>query len=364
MFEQHQIYRWIGAFLVTTVVHLGADAQTEEPHALYAAVWHAEADPAVLVHSNHPPGFAAQAGHRLTDIEVWLEAGARKYLGVFRPAADDVHALAGPLSQADFDQERTIQQSAGRCLTGFEMWSENDLTWYAGVFAPDPLASDCTGIIFEAGLDVVEFNAKLQDHGANHHLVDFETVVEGGQLRLSGLWQPGAEATQIYALLGASWETFHESSHDLTAQGYRLIDLDIQFGAKTPGVEAEEPTAPGRVARHASAGEDTDRRMLSGVWREAVGMNWLAVDFHWNQLSCAHARLGLGFEDSGLVTKLVDSVTVHTTTCEENGGAGLVPQPGQEMPLVTIDVYPKPVYHNPCLTHSGVLHDSGTAGPP
>ncbi|MEM7352178.1 MAG: hypothetical protein AAF657_15360 [Acidobacteriota bacterium] len=335
----------------------------DEAHELYAAVWHAEAERARLLRSDDPPSFAPQVGFRLTDIQVWLEDGDRKYLGVFRPAEDEEHLLVEPLEESDFEQEVADQLGQDHCLSGFEIWNESGQVHYSGVFRPAPAQDPCTDGLFEVGLSVVEFNHKLQTHGASHHLVDFETVVANDQLRISALWQRGAETSPVYALLGVSWGTFHEWTHDLTQEGHRLVDLDIQIGSRTLGGEQPSPN-PDRVAKH-EFGSFTDRPMISGIWRVGTGMDWLAIDFHWDEINCAHNLLSVGFEDSGLIIKAVDDTTVQTTFCKENEGAPILSPGGQVMRLAAIEAYTTSLFQ-PLVspTHFGVLHNSGSSGPP
>jgi len=108
--ERKQITLVLSAFLATTLMHwsvtaqnpTGTDAQTaESDHGFYAAMWRADAAPAILQLSEDPPSFDSPRGYGLDDIEVWIEEGEPKFLGIFRPtqAAREEHPLVGPFDE-------------------------------------------------------------------------------------------------------------------------------------------------------------------------------------------------------------------------------------------------------------------------
>ena len=326
----------------------------EPPQGFYAAIWRADAPPARLQWSDHPNGLVSPHGFRLADIEVWLAEGEPRYLGVFRPATGAEPTLLAPLDEADFEQGRARMRAAGRCLLGFEMWRQDGATAYAGVFEPRAFDAGCGDEWFESGLSVVQFNARLLAYGTSHHLVDFETVLEDDLLRISALWRRGAEAQLTYALLGVDYTTFHERIHDLTAEGYSLVDLDIEF---EPLIRRDDD--PG-------AGRDELSAVFSGVWRAGGGTDWLGIDYDRDRLACVHAALRKGLAKD-LPAGGGDPHEPADCDDEEHDTVGRVPR-SLTLQLVTIEAHPRSVGHrsedHPLKSHLGTLHDGGTAGPP
>lgn len=317
------------------------------PEPLYLGIWSEIGHPSRVVQSTDPAEIVApEPGFHLTDIEVTVLLGERWYAGLFHADGGGESVLQAGLDATQFQVEGRNQIGQGHCLKAFEAWTEEDETLYAGVWR-----ADCSGDqLLDLDLDQMAFAEALVQRRATRHLADFEVVVEDGHLRLSGLWSPGAEEQPTWSLVGVSWDTFHENAHDLTALGYRLVDVDAEV----------KPRAVNSCAWHAADKGYVDGIVLSGFWRFGETEDWLGANFHWNQIDCTVQALGKGFAES-----VVDPE--GKTLCETQPDALTELFAGTAMHLASLESYPFSLNALPfCFInhHAGILHDSGTAGEP
>ncbi|MEM1182725.1 MAG: hypothetical protein AAGM22_30555 [Acidobacteriota bacterium] len=353
----------IALFVLMSVAGGGAaghGAETSEPtnaDPLYVAAWREGAPETRFTPGVDPSDVRPPAGFRLEDVDVTRIQGQTHYAGVFRRGDAASSRLLQPHSPTAFEGIVHAQASEhGRCLLGFEAWSHGGEAFFAGVFA-----DGCAGAIFRSQLGIVEFTELAHELSGSHHLVDLESLVIDGRPTFSAVWHSGTKGRE-WRLLSVGEDSFHDLTHDLTAEGYRLVDLDVQKDPLSHHHLAElEPASAARV--RPAEGRDTRKLrhgdwLLSGmkfsaVWRRAGGADWLGYAYHGDQLGCAHALLTKGHAQSGIAKD-------GAVLCDPGW---IAPAP-TEAPKGLVFVESLAVSFPPDATHGGPLHDSGTAGDP
>lgn len=158
-------------------------------------------------------------GFRLIDIATAIDAGERRYTGVFQPGNDGYSLWVGAL-WSSFASHWSTASSQGLRLVDFETYLQNGTRVYTGVYR-----SGTDSHYLWVGADWAYFVAKWSElAAAGLRLIDIEVWEENGGLRYGGVWRSGTDG--YYLWVGVSWNGFAKKWMELGQQGLRLVDME------------------------------------------------------------------------------------------------------------------------------------------
>jgi hypothetical protein len=159
----------------------------------------------------------SKSGLRLISLSTYLENGQRRFAGAFR-AGSDGYALFGNVDWNTFSKEWATLSNQGLRLVNLTTWTSAGKRLFAGVFraGTDPHA-------LWVGVDWQNFVSKwTQFSHQGLRLVDIVSYKENGTHLYAGVFRAGTDA---YALWLGNWTTFTANWQSESAQGLRLVDV-------------------------------------------------------------------------------------------------------------------------------------------
>lgn len=176
-------------------------------------------------------------GLNVIDIEVYQEGGKNRFVGIWRSGIPGQNRI-----WAGSDWETILKKynefgREGYLLIDLEAYVSAGKLQYAAIWE----AASGEQAIWKASGGKTEFLTKIAElEKQSLRLVDLEIFLEAGQQKYLGIWRTGNDRQKF--LPQVPFETFNARRKDNAAQGFTLIDLEVD----TPGKS----------------------KLFSGIWRE------------------------------------------------------------------------------------------------
>ena len=176
-------------------------------------------------------------GLRLDTVHTYLQAGQRKWAGVWRAGTDGLDFDAGLSPQAlhDLNQERFDNE--GLRLMKLETFVENGQRLWAGIWR-----SGTGAHWYNLDLDLNSFGELVQQrHQDGFRIVDIVTYVDQGQRKWGGIWVPGNDA--LFVFFDMDEAAFIQKANDMHPQGFTITSIRTYFdnGFKYAAVWRSDP---------------------------------------------------------------------------------------------------------------------------
>lgn len=293
-------------------------------------------------------------GLSIADFERY-QVGEQIYFALAFTEAEKVEALLPRLlDQNELEQELVFQQAMDLHLKDFETYEEAGVRRWAALFQEGVAIQE---LAFELTATQLERRV-ASPQGRMRRLVDFEVVdIAYGTSRYAALFDDAPAQQEFFGDL--SVEEFHQISHQLEVLGFRL--QDVESWVETP----------------------SGQMRFAALFEQAAGADhFYALACDRNGLACAgpayfadmeglliQRTLKLGLEQTSL--RLVDlefpRAQPQLGVGAFAGGESPEAPPSRKSRSQSILFGEDPPVTNPNphhCTHAGVLHDSGTNGPP
>ncbi len=163
----------------------------------------------------------SKKGLRLINVETYTENGQLYFLGVFR-AGNDAYALTPlNLDWAGFNQFWDQYSKKGLRLINIESYMSAGKRCFLGVFR----AGSDAYVLSPYGKDWGEFVSYWKTQAAaNLRLIDIESFMENGKRIYLGVWRSGTDGYYLWG--GVDWESLTSKWAENAASNLRLIDLE------------------------------------------------------------------------------------------------------------------------------------------
>jgi hypothetical protein len=151
---------------------------------------------------------------RLVDLEIYTENNIRYYAGVFL-AGTDAHYLHAGAKWDSFVGKWKELSGQGLRLVDVETYTEGGQRLWSGVYrAGTGGYALWSGLTWQALVSV--FNSS--------RLVDLETYMDGSQQRYAAVDRAGPPGRYLWS---SDWTSFATKWQELSENGYRLVDLEV-----------------------------------------------------------------------------------------------------------------------------------------